>query len=524
MNGITHKKAKRYLLRNLDGLLTAAQQDVLEAHLAECAACRAEAESLSALTTRLQGGFHARWDAYDGPSRNVTMKFHSQTRRIIMFNKIKIGLSTTLGIAILVGLFFVFNAVFPLSSEIETVSNDPQTSDELSMSSDTQGLLAFTSAIEDGNLDIYTVRPDGSDLTNLTNNRAYDVHPVWSPDGERIAFESNRDGHFHIYVMNGDGSVPIQISASNGDDRLSNGTSSVWSPDGTKLLFVSFTETADIYMANIDGSGVMHLAEVNISPVLTPKIYWSPDGTKIAYVANDLQDPTLQRVYVMDVDGKKQINITSQLQSNENISETDIRWSSDGQSVFYLASLNRDGKTQWVVYQVDVSDNSLLEYARIDENVISWYEGGTVILLNRTKWTWLKPDGTSNTLEPFKECQGSDGRFAFEQSSKGYSVIGVSCQNGRWRIYEIDPNGTALQKLQESPIRAVNNLRFFWSPDDSYIAFNISSSGKTDLYILNLEAAINDPSVQPVQVLIGGGELPFHYLVPSWQPFLPEEQ
>ena len=42
---------------------------------------------------------------------------------------------------------------------------------------------------------------DGSNLTNLTNNAAHDIHPSWSPDGTKIAFVTIRDGNYEIYVM-----------------------------------------------------------------------------------------------------------------------------------------------------------------------------------------------------------------------------------------------------------------------------------------------------------------------------------
>ena len=52
-----------------------------------------------------------------------------------------------------------------------------------------------------GNPEIFLVKPDGSGLTQLTDNLAYDVFPSFSPDGKRIAFESDRMGNFDIWVM-----------------------------------------------------------------------------------------------------------------------------------------------------------------------------------------------------------------------------------------------------------------------------------------------------------------------------------
>ena len=66
------------------------------------------------------------------------------------------------------------------------------------------GLIAFESN-RDGNLEVYVTNPDGTGVTNLTNNAAADSFPAWSPDGSEIAFRSDRDGDSEIFVMNADG-------------------------------------------------------------------------------------------------------------------------------------------------------------------------------------------------------------------------------------------------------------------------------------------------------------------------------
>jgi Tol biopolymer transport system component len=66
---------------------------------------------------------------------------------------------------------------------------------------------------------------DGSGQTNLTNNSAWDASPNWSPDGTRIAFESDRDDNWEIYVMNADGSDQTNLTNNSAYD-----TSPAWSP------------------------------------------------------------------------------------------------------------------------------------------------------------------------------------------------------------------------------------------------------------------------------------------------------
>jgi TolB protein len=67
---------------------------------------------------------------------------------------------------------------------------------------------------------------DGSNPVNLTNNPALDAEPAWSPDGTRIAFQTDRDGgNREIYVMNADGSSPVNLT-----NDLANDGNPAWSP------------------------------------------------------------------------------------------------------------------------------------------------------------------------------------------------------------------------------------------------------------------------------------------------------
>ena len=73
---------------------------------------------------------------------------------------------------------------------------------------------------QDGNPEIWVVNVGGTGLMELTHNKAYDIDPVWSPDGTKIAFASNREGNFQIYVMNTDGSHQTRLTNSAVDARF----------------------------------------------------------------------------------------------------------------------------------------------------------------------------------------------------------------------------------------------------------------------------------------------------------------
>jgi TolB protein len=60
--------------------------------------------------------------------------------------------------------------------------------------------------------EIYVMDADGKNPVRLTENKAQDVHPCWSPDGRRIAFASDRSGEYEIYVMQRDGSNQQRIT------------------------------------------------------------------------------------------------------------------------------------------------------------------------------------------------------------------------------------------------------------------------------------------------------------------------
>jgi Tol biopolymer transport system component len=94
------------------------------------------------------------------------------------------------------------------------------------------------------------------------------MSPAWSPDGTKIAFDSNRGGNFEIYIMYADGTGVARLT-----NDPANDFAPTWSADGTMIAFDSVRDgNSEIYAMNADGTGVVRLT---ISPGLDFEPAWS---------------------------------------------------------------------------------------------------------------------------------------------------------------------------------------------------------------------------------------------------------
>jgi Tol biopolymer transport system component len=163
--------------------------------------------------------------------------------------------------------------------------------------------------------DIFTIRPDGSDLIKLTRRSPEDDDrlPAYSPNGKRIAWSRDDD----IWLMNSDGSGKLRLTRTGVDYDVA------FSPTGRKLIWTHVVgQHSYLKVMKLDGSGARRVGVEGLNPA------YSPDGQWIAY---DRDNGPEDDIYTAYRNGESELNITASQSSDARHPD----WSPDGQTIVY---------------------------------------------------------------------------------------------------------------------------------------------------------------------------------------------
>jgi Tol biopolymer transport system component/DNA-binding winged helix-turn-helix (wHTH) protein len=328
-----------------------------------------------------------------------------------------------------------------------------------------------------GNWDIYFQRVGGKNPVNLTqDSTADDTQPAFSPDGEQIAFRSERDGG-GIFVMGASGENVKRVTDFGYDPA--------WSADGSQIVCDTVIANANtrlstdsrLFSVNVT-TGEKHAITPAASNAEQPN--WSPHGYRVAYWA---QVQARVDVWTIPAGGGDAVRVTSDATVNWN-----PVWSPDG-AYLYFASDRGGSMNVWRVPIDEKSGKVLGEMESV--TTPSPYAGSISFSRNGRQMAYVQSSQTSNIYRvkfdsvrevavgpPVAVTQGTRYANQAQSSADGEWVTFNGANN---KIFIVRQDGSGLRQLTED---AYNDRRPNWSPDGKLIAFHSNRGGKVDIWTI----------------------------------------
>ena len=360
-----------------------------------------------------------------------------------------------------------------------------------------------------GNIDIWVAQLGGGEPVNLTRDSpADDRGPSWSPSGRDIAFFSDRDGEWGVYVVAAIGGSPRKVLALPGLNQNS-WSAPQWARDGSRL-FVAANEgnrniIIDLALATLEAT------RIALPEHPSPR-HWDisirPDGGRLAYLEAGGGGPELSRLWTVDASGAQAIPLTDGMTNVWSPS-----WSNDGRQIHYTS--NRGGSMD--LWQQAVAEDGkpmgdpIAVTTGLGIRSAAFSPDGSKLAYSLKGWVssvWRVP------ILPDRPATWSDAtRVTSERaliefvdvSPDGQQLAVSSDRRGNQDLWVLPATGGEMTPLTTDPTPDWNPR---WSPDGSQIAFYAYRSGNRDIWVMPARGG-------PARQLTNHPAIDFF---PSWSP------
>ncbi|HWO02136.1 MAG TPA: protein kinase [Blastocatellia bacterium] len=377
----------------------------------------------------------------------------------------------------------------------------------------------------------------------FTSYQGEEYMPSFSPDGYQIAFgwngEKGKDQGSSIYVKQIGSEKPLRLTFDPTNDF-----GPVWSPDGQKIAFNRFTDECAIFIVPSLGGAARKLLTLGPNMVLggIATLAWSPDGKFIAFTYKDpKEEPT--KIFLVSPDTSAKHTLTSP--SAENVGDFNPAFSPDGQSVAFVrkSSVESSDKSDIYIVPITGGEPRRLTFDNTSFAGLTWSTDGREIIFSSSRaggslslWrvpasggaaerialdglnfffpnisrhgnrlTYVQPspedaniyrieisDTTVSKNPPTKLIASTRTDSGPQFSPDGRRIAFHSDRSGQLEIWMCDSDGTNLVRVT-SLNKSAGAPR--WSPDGQQIAFDFYEEGKGDIYAISVEGGLPRPIV-----------------------------
>jgi tricorn protease len=334
--------------------------------------------------------------------------------------------------------------------------------------------------------DIWTVSSQGGKATRLTDHMAYDGEPVWSPDGQWLAFTSNRNGNNDVFIMNAQGGTPRQLTFHSGNDVATD-----FSPDGRWVIFTSNRSTSSsIFKISVDGGNASPLLDTYWSWPYQAKI--SPDGSSVLFSLGmengylwrrGYQGSNTAKIWIKGLSDTK-----AQLVFGDERNCFWPRWGEDGSQVYFISDRQFDNKNIWRISPDGSGLKAITTFSEEDVKWMSLARHAPLAAYEREFGIWITDLNTGNSrrIQIEAPSETKENRFFFvnndsvseyKLSPDGKKIAAVV----RGDIFVLSTEGEYARNITNTPWRESD---IDWDKDSKNIVYVSDIDANPELYIV----------------------------------------
>lgn len=290
------------------------------------------------------------------------------------------------------------------------------------------GLMLFASTQHRPTSDIYARPIDSQVVTQLTQHPANDAMPMPSPDGQRIAFCSDRNGNWDIFIMPRNGGAAVQITHEGAHELHPS-----WSPNGQELVFSRLGEVSgrwELWTVNLANPGVAHFIGFGLFPEWCPVGGTGAGGSdKIVFQRARERGERAFSVWTLDYQNGVARN-QSQVAFSNHSALINPTWSPDGQRVVYASVPN---PSEW-----DTFEDAQPEFAAL--HMIDAFGHGQVTLTGDGFVDLMPFWSNENQVFFVSNRTGGENIWAVNATDAVFAATGHQYGHGNTGFANVTPN------------------------------------------------------------------------------------